>query len=134
MYSTTSYNPESVDSVSLNLTFQLPSNPGDLTFDWKFGTNEDRPTFFNDFFNVLVNGTPIPGFPVTINNAALEPPSPNDICYKLVTPTVQTTAFDLRPFSEQIITVTFEVSDFGDCRVDSAAFIDNLQIQGSEAI
>lgn len=124
--------PVGFDTVTLNLTFQLPANPGNLTFNWKFGTEEFPSTIFNDFFNVLINGIPIPDFPVTVNNTVLAPPNPNDVCYDFITPTIQTATFDLTPFAGQMITVTFQVSDVRDCAVDSAAFIDNLQIEGCE--
>ncbi|MBM7587390.1 hypothetical protein JOC86_003963 [Bacillus pakistanensis] len=132
----TCFNPAGDDTISLDLTFDVPTNPGNLTFDWKFGAEESPITSFNDFFNVLVNAVPIPGFPVTVNTAVLSPPVPNDVCYSLISPMIQTASFDLTPFAGQTITVTFQVSYFGsvfgDCVVDSAAFIDNLQIEGCE--
>ncbi|MFV8827428.1 hypothetical protein [Alkalihalobacterium sp. APHAB7] len=127
------FGPEEFDTVSLNLTFNLPQNPGNLTFNWKFATGESPPTFFNDYFDVLVNGTSINNFPITVNNAVLAPPTPDDVCYSSITPTIQTANFDLSSFAGQSITVTFRVSDVGDCVVDSAAFIDNVRIEGCEA-
>ncbi|MDE5412664.1 hypothetical protein [Alkalihalobacterium chitinilyticum] len=125
--------PVGFDTVSLNLTFNLPQNPGNLIFNWKFATREFPPTFFNDYFDVLVNGTSITDFPITVNNAVLSLPAANDVCYSRITPTIQTATFDLSPFAGQTITVTFRVSDVGDCVLDTAAFIDNVRIEGCEA-
>lgn len=128
-FCSTCYNDSGVDTVTLNLQFLLSSNPGNLTFDWKFGT-EENPRSRLDFFNVLVNGTPIPGFPVTPQDIVLAPPTPNDVCFNNINPTIQTASFDLSPFANQIITVSFQVADTTDCIFDSAAFIDNLVVEG----
>lgn len=132
-FCSTCYNPIGVgeyDTVTLNLQFLLSSTPGNLTFDWKFGT-EENPRARVDFFNVLVNGTPIPGFPVTPQDLVLAPPNPNDVCFNSINPTIQTTSFDLSPFANQVITVSFQVADtIFDCFFDSAAFIDNLAVEG----
>lgn len=126
----TCFNAGGMDTVTLNLTFALPLNPGNLTFDWKFATEEEQPTSYNDFFNVLVNGVPIPGFPQTVNTALLALTDPDDVCYDFSTPAIQTSIFDLSPFAGQVITISLQVSDSEDCSVDSAALIDNLNIEG----
>ncbi|KAA9013462.1 hypothetical protein [Niallia endozanthoxylica] len=89
----------------------------------------EPPITFDDFFNVLINGVPISGFPATVFTSTFVPPSPDDVCFGSVTPT-QTATVDLTPFAGQFITITFQVADVGDCNFDSAAFIDNLVVEG----
>jgi hypothetical protein len=120
------------DLLTLNLQFLLSSNPGNLTFDWKFGTEElpSSTSPVNDFFNVLVNGASITNFPINVRNGTFAAPSPDDVCFNNITPTIQTASFDLTPYANQVITVSIQVSDIFDCIFDSAAFIDNLVVEG----
>lgn len=120
------------DLLTLNLQFFLSSNPGNLTFEWKFGTEEipNPSTSFNDFFNVLVNGTSITNFPVNVRNGTFAAPNPDDVCFRGITPTIQTASYDLTPYANQVITLSIQVSDVPDCIFDSAAFIDNLVVEG----
>jgi hypothetical protein len=131
-FCSTCYSYSNTDLVTLNLQFFLSSNPGSLTFDWKFGTEEfpSPTTAANDFFNVRVNGTSITNFPVNVQNGTFAPPNPDDVCFDNITPTIQTASFDLTPYANQVITLSIQVSDVPDCVWDSAAFIDNLAVEG----
>ncbi|KJS86262.1 MAG: hypothetical protein JM58_07120 [Peptococcaceae bacterium BICA1-8] len=142
----------SFDVVTLTLTFQLPANPGVLSFDWKFGT-EENPSFtttYPDYFRADVttstgftNIALLPGnIPVTVTNAApfsnavggdssnpTPPfPTPNDVVYNAVTTNIFTATFDLSTFGGETITLALRVGDVHDGSVNSAAFIDNVNI------
>jgi hypothetical protein len=148
---------DSFDAVTLTLTFKLPATPGDLSFDWKFGT-EENPTFlgsiYQDYFRADVGISPafsniaqFPGpLPVTVDNAnafANSPggsstvptapfPTPDDVVYNSVTTTIATATQDLSAYAGQTITLALRVADASDGTLDSAAFIDNLKIEGCE--
>ena len=151
----------SFDAVTLTLTFDLPPNPGLLSFDWKFGT-EENPTFtstFPDYFRADVTPTtgPMTGSsvniallpdlsPVTVTNASLFSnaptgssttpgppfPSPDDVVYNAVTSPKSVAFLDLSPFGGETITLALRVADVNDPILDSAAFLDKVTIQGCE--
>lgn len=148
-------NLPSFDVVTLTLTFQLPKcNPGVLSFDWKFGT-EENPSFTNtfpDYFRAdvttssgITNMALLPGnLPVTVTNAAAFSnapggssaaptppfPTPNDVVYNAVTTNIFTATFGLHMFGGETITLAFRVADVNDANFNSAAFIDNVSISG----
>ncbi|MYL18991.1 hypothetical protein GLW04_03760 [Halobacillus litoralis] len=147
---------ESLDVVTVRLQFLLPKDPGKLTFDWKFGT-EENPQFvgqFADYFRADVftslgteNIALLPdGTPVTVTNAApfsnmpngssmapLPPfPTPNDVTYNAVTTEIYTAELDLSCYSCELITLQLRVADVIDRVFNSAAFLDNLRITGCE--
>ena len=149
-------NLQSLDVVTFSLTFEVPNNPGRLLFDWKFGTDEN-PSFTQtvpDYFRADVftsdgvfNIALLPNEePVTVSNAAPfsnnvtgisadpEPPfpDPNDVGYNAVTQDIYTASLDLTPYAGEEITLSFRVADVLDSAIDSAAFIDNLRIEGCE--
>lgn len=146
----------SFDVVTVRLEFLLPKNPGKLTFDWKFGT-EENPEFVGqvaDYFraDIITSQTTenialLPdGSPVTVDNAApfsnapggnsmapLPPyPTPNDVTYNAMTTEVYTSEYDLSCLGCEIITLQIRVADVFDRFYNSAAFIDNLRITGCE--
>ena len=143
----------SLDVATLALTFDLPMQPAALTFDWRFGTDEN-PTFtlsFPDYFRadiftpdgavtniaVLANGNP-----VTVTNARLFSnaptgssnipgppfPTPDDVVYNAVTANTTKAAINLAAFRGQTITLQLRMADVNDTAINSAAFIDNLDI------
>ena len=147
----------SFDAITLSLSFVVPENPGNLSFDWKFGT-EENPTYLNssfqDYFraDVITPSTttniallPADG-PATVDNAdnfSNSPtnssgnpgppyPTPNDVDYNSVTSNLITSTFDLSPYAGEIITISFRIADCSDATLDSAVFLDNLQIEGCE--
>lgn len=145
----------SYDTITLSLKLNVPENPGSLSFDWKFGT-EENPSFLNssfqDYFRADVitssgsfNIAKLPDLtPVTVNNTNNfsnsptntsenpQPPYPNpdDVDYNAITSEVITSTFNLSPYAGEIITLSFRVADSSDSTLDSAVFIDNLQIEG----
>ncbi len=144
------------DIIRFILTFKLPINPGNLTVDWKFGT-EENPTYtytIPDKFEInvttsggTINIAKLPNSTsVNVPNAApfsnpvtgssetpLPPyPSPNDVTYNAVTSNIETASVNLDPYAGETITVEFFVADAVDRILDSAAFIDNLRIEGCE--
>ena len=146
-------NLQSNDVVTFSLVFKVPNNPGNLSFDWKFGTDEN-PTFtqsFPDYFRADVftssgvfNIALLPNNePVTVTNAAPysnnvtgssenpQPPFPvpNDVGYNAVTQ-IYTASLNLAPYAGEEITLAFRVADVNDSSIDSAVFIDYLRIDG----
>jgi len=145
----------SFDVASFTVSFSLPETVADLSFDWKFGT-EENPSFtssFPDYFRADVftpatNGQPqniavlLNARPVTVTNAAPfsnavtgssgSPgppfPTPNDVVYNAVTRETQKASIDLSNFAGQNVTIQFRVADVNDAILNSAAFIDNLTI------
>lgn len=147
---------DSYDAVTLSLYFSLPSHPGKLSFDWKFGS-EEVPTYideYNDYFRADVITTS--GFtniallpdnsPVTSRNImpyanvpggeSEEPeppyPTPDDVTFNSVTRDILRAVFDLTPYAGQTITLAFRVADVADSDLNSGAFIDNVRIEGFE--
>lgn len=142
------------DILTVSFTFQLPLFPGNLSFDWKFGS-EEIPTFTNthpDGFQAFVitssgvtniallpNNNPVnvPNI-VPFANApggdSVTPtppfPTPNDVSYNAVTTNLQTSSIDLSAFAGETVTIIFRVFDVTDASFDSAVFLDNLRIDG----
>jgi len=147
----------SFDTITLSLKLIVPENPGNLSFDWKFGT-EENPSFLNssfqDYFRAdlitssgTINIAHLPdNDPVTVDNTndysnqpggSSENPNPpfanpDDVDYNAVTSDIITSTFDLTPFAGELITIAFRVADSTDRTLDSAVFLDNLQIEGCE--
>ncbi len=147
---------DSYDAVTLSLDFLLPSNPGKLSFDWKFGT-EEIPSFnfrYKDYFRADVittsgftniarlpdntpvtslNMQPYANLPSGISEAPVRPyPTPDDVTFNSVTTNIAKAIFDLTPYAGQTITLAFRVADVRDGTVNSGAFIDNVRIEGFE--
>jgi hypothetical protein len=59
---------------------------------------------------------------------------PDDIVYNAMTTGLQGVAFDLTPNANTTVTVSLRVADAGDAILDTAALIDNLQIDGCQAV
>jgi hypothetical protein len=143
------------DIAKLSLTLSVPAGAETLSFDWKFGT-EENPTYIGpdgviDWASAIVNtsagSTNILLFPddnpVDVNNAipysnmvtgsSSSPgppyPLPDETVYNAVTG-MYTSTFDVAPFVGQTITIDFWVGDELDRILDSALFIDNLIIEG----
>ena len=143
----------SYDIARLSLTLSVPAGAETLSFDWKFGT-EENPTYIGtmvDWASAIIttlagstNILLLPGdIPVDVDNAApfsnavsgtsenpLPPyPSPDDTVYNAVTG-MYTSTFNVAPFIGETIIVDFWVGDENDAILDSALFIDNLNIEG----
>lgn len=146
----------SLDVATFSLTFRLPKDPGVLTFDWKFGT-EENPTFvgqFADYFRADLltpsgntNIALLPdGNPVTVTNAApfsnsptgtsQNPgppfPTPNDVTYNAVTSPILSAYADLSCLDCDVVTLQIRVADVIDRLFNTAVFIDNIRISGCE--
>ena len=145
----------SYDIATLSLTLSVPAGAETLSFDWKFGT-EENPTFiglFVDWARAIVNTSAgstnillLPDSkPVDVDNAIPfsnavtgssdwpDPPypSPNDTVYNAVTG-MYTSTFNVAPFVGETIRIDFQVGDENDQVLDSALFIDNLNIESIE--
>jgi len=146
----------SYDIATLSLTLSVPAGAETLSFDWKFGT-EENPTYIGpdgiiDWASAIVTTTAGPtnillfpdNNPVDVNNAIpysnvvggssvspLPPyPSPDETVYNAVTTAMYTSTFDVAPFVGETISIDFWVGDELDLILDSALFIDNLIIEG----
>jgi len=143
----------SYDIATLSLTLHVPDWANNLSFDWKFAT-EENPEFigaFVDWARAIITTSAgetnillLPdGEPVDVDNAIpfsnavsgssstnpLPPyPSPNDTVYNAVTG-MYTSTFDLTSFVGETITIDFQVGDENDAVLDSALFIDNLKLK-----
>jgi hypothetical protein len=144
-------NNPSYDIATLSLTLSVPAGATTLSFDWKFGT-EENPTYIGSFVDwasaivttsagstnilLLPDGKPVDvDNTVPFSNAVTgssnfpDPPypSPNDTVYNAVTG-MYTSTFDVAPFVGEAIRIDFQVGDENDQNLDSALFIDNLNI------
>ena len=144
----------SYDIATLSLTLSVPNGAKTLSFDWKFGTEENPQytTTFRDWASAIVTTSTgstnillLPGpLPVDVYNAApfsnavsgtdsSSPgppyPSPNDTVYNAVTG-MYTSTFNVTSFVGEIIRIDFQVGDENDEILDSALFIDNLNLRG----
>jgi hypothetical protein len=141
----------SYDIATLSLNLSVPAGATTLSFDWKFGT-EENPTFigsFVDWASAIVTTSDgstnillLPdGKPVDVDNAipfsnavtgssdSPSPPypSPDDTVYNAVTG-MYTSTFNLTSFAGETIRIDFQVGDENDQALDSALFIDNLKL------
>ena len=141
----------SYDIATLSLVLSVPTGATTLSFNWKFGT-EENPTYIGShvdwaravvttsvgstnilllpdnkpvdvdnavpFSNAVTGSSGVPGPPY---------PSPNDVVYNAVTE-MYTSTFTIAPFVGETITIDFQVGDERDRILDSALFIDNLNI------
>jgi hypothetical protein len=140
------------DAATLSFTFQIGGTPGNLTFDWKYGT-EENPTFLNSVFQDPFNATLNPGAtnlatiavdtagPISngpIGGDSVNPtgpaPSPNDTQYNAVTTATQVVTHDLTALANGAITVVLDIRDATDDILDSAVFLDNLKIDGCDTV
>lgn len=142
--------------VTLSLTFRLPAQPGRLSFDWKFGT-EEIPTYqktYKDYFRadvitesgytniaLLLDNMPVTSFNMLAfanqpggSSENPTPPfaTPDDVTFNSVTAKITKSFFDLSPYGGQMITLAFRVANVLDSRINSGAFIDNVRIEGLE--
>ena len=144
----------SYDIATLSLTLSVPAEATTLSFDWKFGT-EENPTYIGSFVdwasaivttsagstNILLlpddkpvdvdNAVPFSNA-ITGSSDSPDPPypSPNDTVYNAVTG-IYTATFNVAPFVGETIRIDFQVGDENDQALDSALFIDNLNIEVS---
>jgi len=143
----------SYDIATLSLTLSVPTGATTLSFDWKFGTEENPQytTTFRDWASAIVTTSTgstnillLPGpLPVDVYNAApfsnavtgtdsSSPgppyPIPNDTVYNAVTG-MYTSTFNVASFVGETIRIDFQVGDENDQILDSALFIDNLNIE-----
>lgn len=141
----------SYDIATLSLTLSVPAGATLLSFDWKFGT-EENPTYISSYVDwaraiviTSAGSTNILLFPddkpVDVDNAvpfsnavtgsSTYPgppyPSPNDVVYNAVTE-MYTSTFNIAPFVGETITIDFQVGDENDQILDSALFVDNVSI------
>lgn len=147
-------NVNSYDVVSLIVPFSVPAgSSASLSFDWRFGS-EENPTYtnsFTDYFRadvfdgsgnhlgniaLLPNGDPVSTSTAAAysntpggNSGAPTPPfpSPNDVVYNAMTPTY-TSSIDLSAYTGQTIRIQFRLADARDPILNSAVFIDNLDL------
>ncbi|GFP21940.1 hypothetical protein HKBW3S06_01166 [Candidatus Hakubella thermalkaliphila] len=141
----------SYDIATLTLTLSVPAGVTTLSFDWKFGTEEnpDNIGSYLDWASAIVttsvgssNILLFPdGKPVDVDNAipfsnkvtgsSLKPlppyPLPNDVVYNAATGLYKAT-FNVAPFVGETIRIDFQIADEFDETYDSALFIDNLNI------
>ena len=142
----------SYDIATLSLELSVPPGATTLSFDWRFGT-EENPTYIGQYVdwasaiittsagstNILL----LPdGKPVDVDNAVpfsnqvtgtsenpLPPyPEPNDVVYNAMTGMYKAT-FDVAPFVGETVRIDFQIADENDQILDSALFIDNLHIE-----
>lgn len=148
------------DVVTLTLTFDLPTTPGNLTFDWKLGS-EEPPTYtqtYPDYLRAdvsdtlgttniallpdtspatqknMVNGA-YSNSPTGSSGAPLPPyPVPDNSAYNAVANNVQVASHDLNASGGTTISLALRVADVNDTILDTAAFLDNLKIEGCDAV
>jgi len=109
------------DVATLSVTVAVPPGATTLSFDWKFGTNEQAGSPYQDFFEA-------PNLLVTVDSAfpiSSCPPVPPDVNFACFMTEVQTHSIDVTGLDQ--ITISFTIGDDVDSIVDSAAFIDNLR-------
>ncbi|MDX9759352.1 MAG: choice-of-anchor L domain-containing protein [Bacteroidota bacterium] len=144
----------SFDVATFVVPFSVPANgSATLSFDWRFGS-EENPTYttsYTDYFradvfdgagNHLGNIALLPnGSPVSTSTAAAYSnvptgsssfpgpvfPSPNDVIYNAMTPTY-TSSIDLTSYAGQTVRIQFRLADARDAILNSAVFIDNLDL------
>ncbi len=149
----------SYDIATLTLRLSVPPGANTLSFDWKFGT-EENPTWtwsYRDTAKAIVTTSAgstnillLPnGNPVDVGTASLfsNPvggssgwpfppyPNPNDTIYNAITGwngtanrEIYKAEIDISAFQGEIITISFQIGDEKDRILDSALFIDNLNI------
>ena len=142
-------NHYSYDIARLSLSLSVPPGATHLGFDWKFGTEEETTYTYRDWAKAIVttstgstNILKLPDEnPVDVYNASFFSnkitgssvwpgppyPSPNDVIYNAVT-SIYTAIFDVSSYIGETITIDFWVGDENDSILDSALFIDNLNI------
>ena len=145
------------DIATLKLSLFIPPGATNLSFDWLFGT-EENPTYTSTFrdtakaivttstgsTNILLlpdgkccdvfNAAP---FSNVVTGSSVNPvgcPVPNDMVYNAVTGQrllplgIYTTTFNVAPYVGENITIELQIGDENDRILDSALFIDNLNI------
>lgn len=144
----------SFDVTTFTVSFQLPANgSASLSFDWRFGSEENPSwtTEFTDYFRAdvfagagthLGNIARLPnGSVVSTSTAAAYSnapggtsssptptfPTPNDVIYNAMTPTY-TSSIDLSAYAGQLVRIQFRLADARDRVLNSAVFIDNLDL------
>ncbi len=148
-------NVPSYDVITLSVDFALPAvSSASLSFDWQF-LSEENPTFtnsFTDYFRADVfdgNGNWLGNIARLPNNAQVSTstaaaysnapggssaspsppfPSPNDVIYNAATSQF-TSSIDLSMYGGQTVTVQFRLADARDRILNSAVFLDNLDLQ-----
>ena len=148
-------NVPSFDVITLSVDFALPAvSSASLSFDWQF-LSEENPTFtnsFTDYFRADVfdgNGNWLGNIARLPNNAQVSTstaaaysnapggssaspsppfPSPNDVIYNAATSQF-TSSIDLSMYGGQTVTVQFRLADARDRILNSAVFLDNLDLQ-----
>ncbi len=149
----------SYDVVTLTLDFALPAAPGNLSFDWKLGSDEP-PTYtygYPDYLradvtdasgtsniamfpgaidatarNMVLNGfSNVPTGSSSLPSAPF--PTPNNSAYNAMTDNVQTATYSLSA-SGASLSIAFRVADVNDAILDTAALLDNLKIEGCDAV
>lgn len=123
------------DAAYLSMTFDVPDDADELSFSYRFAT-EEIPTWvgsrYQDYFAFEVeypdgsseNVATLPGGePVTVDNAASYTSTPNDVVYNAITPTVTNTV-DVSDYRGETLTVNIGVADVSDSGLDSAVFLD----------
>ncbi|MER3570324.1 MAG: hypothetical protein C4348_01850, partial [Patescibacteria group bacterium] len=154
----------SYDIATLSLTLFIPPGATTLSFDWRFATEENPTYIgqFVDWARAIVT-TPdgqsvnillLPnGKPVDVDNALpfsnpvgcssyfpCPPfPEPNDTVYNAITGNrevygIYKASFDVRPYAGQTIRIDFQIADENDPILDSALFIDNLNLEIEESL
>ena len=146
---------DAFDVVTLTLHLSLPSNARSLKFYFKFAT-EENPTYLNsvfqDFFTATVKdqfGAVIAqiarlpdGNIVTVDKAAVfsnavggtsmspeQPfPTPSNTVYNAVTYEFLVASCDVAAYAGSTISIVFQLGDASDSILDSAVFIDQLQV------
>ena len=148
-------NVPSFDVITLSVDFTLPAvSSASLSFDWQF-LSEENPTYtnsFTDYFRADVfdgNGNWLGNIARLPNNAQVTTssaaaysnapggssaspsppfPSPNDVIYNAAT-AQYTSSIDLSMYGGQTVTVQFRLADARDRILNSAVFLDNLDLQ-----
>ncbi|MBN1887925.1 MAG: DUF11 domain-containing protein [Thermoflexales bacterium] len=119
--------PANTSASSLSVQFQVPAGATHLRFDADFMTAELDPSFANDYFVATLIS---PTGQIELYRASTLSPSSYFLApgpYSSHTGWISTTyPISAAAGSGQNYTLRFELSDFGDGRVDSAAALDNI--------
>jgi len=140
--------------VTLSLTFDVPEDAETLSFNYRFGT-EENPTYlydpYQDYFSAVLEtpdgdvqlATLPDGSHVTVDNAnqyanspggsSLSPgrpyPDPDDTVFNSVTQEL-TVEHDVSEYDGESLTLHLQVADGSDSALDSAVFLDGLSYPG----
>ena len=119
-------------ATRLSQTFFVPSYPGNLSFNYRFMTEETNTPGFNDAFEVELNSNAV----LRVSRDDLQPGGTNALSplatlgvggYAMGT-AWRSAIVDLAPYAGQTVTLSFTDWDVGDAASDTAVALDGIAV------